>query len=572
MNEQRKKTTKVVLIVLLVIALLAGGTFAGIKLFQNKTVEVTPVSGLTLYWAPDSLTLYGEVASDSYQTVKYDKEKTILDILVSEGDTVSAGDPLYQYDASLDAIELELKKSKINSLQYEIDENRKMYKKYAKKDYESTLPTPEPTETPGPTPTPEATVKTSVSKGIGSDSVLLSLIHGEPLRNPNPIRIDELYDLEGEYDPGSILDCFESRKAPEPEYVFFYLDDGTQINYKISFQLVIVPGQGQTKALFASSGYNIDEKTGTHSFIIWDQNSMTQKVCGIMEGFFRNNVQVAYNTKEDKTVMLTDSTEKLSKLLVKFERQPDVTPEPTDAPSGGMSRAEKLALAEEYAKKIRDAEVEQKQLRLDVQKLELQGVDGYIRAEIDGTVSSVKDPKELSDGQAMITVKGKEGYYVRCALGEQYLEQVREGTVFGGYAYETGVVCTGIVTAIDTVPSTDSGYSTDGNVNVSYYPIRIQIQDGDQLQAGQYVEFTMSSENADYSDSLYLYEPYVRTIDGQPYVYIAKDGKLQKTAVTTGKTYFGYVEILGNDVTTEDYIAFPYDKNIGDGAKAKYPN
>ena len=57
--------------------------------------------------------------------------------------------------------------------------------------------------------------------------------------------------------------------------------------------------------------------------------------------------------------------------------------------------------------------------------------------------------------------------------------------------------------------------------------------------------------------------------DGSAYVWAEKRGRLEKRPVTLGSIndMQGTVEILSG-LTEEDYIAFPYGKNIRDGAKA----
>ena len=74
-------------------------------------------------------------------------------------------------------------------------------------------------------------------------------------------------------------------------------------------------------------------------------------------------------------------------------------------------------------------------------------------------------------------------------------------------------------------------------------------------------------------DALFLYNPYIRSDDSGKYVYkVGSDGKLMKQIVTTGRTMYGeYTEILSG-LTRDDYIAFPYGKNVKDGATVKYPD
>ena len=53
---------------------------------------------------------------------------------------------------------------------------------------------------------------------------------------------------------------------------------------------------------------------------------------------------------------------------------------------------------------------------------------------------------------------------------------------------------------------------------------------------------------------------------------MARDGKLRQEKVETGRVMYGYVELVGSGLTGEDYIAFPYNKDVRDGAPVKLPN
>ena len=127
----RRPTKKTNIILFSLGGLLAacGILFAVLKLLPGKEVSVVPVSEWSIGWMNDEIQMIGSAASDSWQDVPYDKDRTILEVFVQEGDTVAAGDPLYQYDATADAIDLELKSSKIESLLYQIEKDKKQYKK-----------------------------------------------------------------------------------------------------------------------------------------------------------------------------------------------------------------------------------------------------------------------------------------------------------------------------------------------------------------------------------------------------------------------------------------------------------
>ncbi|MEE0955577.1 MAG: hypothetical protein U0L49_07115, partial [Eubacterium sp.] len=69
------------------------------------------------------------------------------------------------------------------------------------------------------------------------------------------------------------------------------------------------------------------------------------------------------------------------------------------------------------------------------------------------------------------------------------------------------------------------------------------------------------------SEPFYLNQAFVRTDDGQPYVYARNDkGRLEKRTVTLGKYGESSWQILGG-LTMNDYIAFPYGNDVKEGAK-----
>ena len=66
---------------------------------------------------------------------------------------------------------------------------------------------------------------------------------------------------------------------------------------------------------------------------------------------------------------------------------------------------------------------------------------------------------------------------------------------------------------------------------------------------------------------IYLEKAFVRTEKGESYIYVrGADGKLEKRTVQVGKVLWGsYYEIL-SDLSEEDYLAFPYGKDVKQGA------
>ena len=74
---------------------------------------------------------------------------------------------------------------------------------------------------------------------------------------------------------------------------------------------------------------------------------------------------------------------------------------------------------------------------------------------------------------------------------------------------------------------------------------------------------------ADGMGMLYLYNAFVREEDGKMYVMKrGGDGLLVKQYIEVGKISGEGYEILSG-VTTDDYLAFPYGKEVKEGAKTR---
>ena len=132
----------------------------------------------------------------------------------------------------------------------------------------------------------------------------------------------------------------------------------------------------------------------------------------------------------------------------------------------------------------------------------------------------------------------------------------------------TGTSCEGEIIEILSYPKTNGNSWSDGNNNVSYYPFRVFVDESAQLQENDYVNVTYQKQQS--GNGLYLENMFVRTENGKSYVYVKNEkGVLEKRDVQTGRDLYGsYTQILGG-ITAEDSVAFPYGKDVFDGAKTK---
>jgi len=148
------------------------------------------------------------------------------------------------------------------------------------------------------------------------------------------------------------------------------------------------------------------------------------------------------------------------------------------------------------------------------------------------------------------------------------LETVKIGDIVQGTSYDAGMGFTAEITEISPYPvNNDSfyfGYGTE-NSNASYYPFLAYIEDAEGLVEGD-VELKIMENTP--STGIYLEKYFIlEEVNGKEYVYIqGSDGLLKKQYVETGITVYGMAKEIKRGISMSDKIAFPYGKNVVEGA------
>ena len=232
------------------------------------------------------------------------------------------------------------------------------------------------------------------------------------------------------------------------------------------------------------------------------------------------------------------------------------------------SKSELSMLQSAKRREISSSEIDIRIAEVQLRKLQSEIQDGVIYSEIDGTVKAIRDEDEArGEGSAIVEVSGGGGYYIEGALSELALGTVEKGQTVSVSSWSTGVSCEGTIAEISTYP-TDSGSSwSEGNPNVSYYPMKVFVDEDTNLQDGDLVDISYSSNGN--SDSWYLESMFVRNDNGANYVYVRNDkGLLEKRIIQVGNSSGGYTEIKSG-LTMDEFIAFPYGSDVVDGAKTR---
>lgn len=252
-----------------------------------------------------------------------------------------------------------------------------------------------------------------------------------------------------------------------------------------------------------------------------------------------------------------------------YEEDPDI-------PDGGggdggdqgttISRDEAIS---NQKNKIESLKLDIRESEISITKLEKKVSKEVIYSKIDGVVAKVGDPLTgVSEGNAFMTVKSKDGYYVKGTVSELMLDQVEEGTILNcsgsSGSFDAEVV------DVSSYPGSSNSFMGNGNPNVSYYTYSATILDKDvEVSEDDWLSITLkrSSEN---SGVIVLDKAFVRSENGKYYVYMDENGSLKKQFLTIGGNVNGGSSVLVKDgITREDKIAFPYGKSIKEGIKTK---
>lgn len=538
-----KKLKKIIITAAIAVA-ACGAVWGGLTIARNAQrgdVNVYSVSdfAMTNYWGDTSST-NGMVTTDKLQKIYVSSTQTVSKVYVTEGQTVKKGAKLLSYDSSLSQAEVEraqiqyerqsgnledaktefklLQKAKnkealqleLNKLQTQLDAEKKKYDQDPSHPYD------------GDNPVTEALLgtKTVENSSGGKETVYYyawtskSTLSGEHLLN----------------DFGGRLRATESTSPLVTNIVLVQRTDD-----KIG---------GSIQANWGVKVTDTYTKTG----------ETTYKVTV--------DVQLVTNLPDYEDPGHTYNSETIQKLEQQVARAQELM-------DSSMTRQElDVAIGTKY-KEIGQLETSLKVAKLDLEKKKSELGDGNVYAEFDGTVKAVRDATEaFNSSEAVVELSGGGGYYVTGTLSEMDLGSVQVGDTVQISSWRTGVNCEGEIVSIDDYPAQNGSNSGDGNSNVSYYPFKVFVSEDANLQPNDYVEMQyQKTAEADSANSLYLESFFLRSENGKSYVMVrGENDKLEKRWVQTGRDLWGsYTQIRGG-LTLEDYVAFPYGRDMVEGA------
>jgi multidrug efflux pump subunit AcrA (membrane-fusion protein) len=583
-KQGKKRIVTVILVVLLVAALLVGGVLLAKRLY-GKSVNVYAVSDVSYSYSwMDSSESEGTVSTDKIQSVYVSSTQQITEIYVEEGQTVHVGDPILAFDTTLSELELQRQSIKVEQLKLDIEDAEDQLKEID-------------TYRVG-----TASTVIDTSYGSGSGSSLVSVGYMPYLRTEDGLGTysDPLIYL---WDENCVLDeafirtavqlanenrelarqdtsAGEPETPVEPDEPILPDDDIEEPDEYIAMDESEDPDEttgseeptepespAEPEPVVPDEPEEPDEMDDPRVFVVFEVRDSNALVGDIL-----NNWEL---------VMLLDEDGGWAVNMV----SPDY-----DAGDQGTSyddyysssyydttvyytAAEIAQMKAECSQKIKDLELELKMAELEYDQLSYELSSGEVVSKIDGVVKTVRDVDEArQENKPVVLISGGGGYYVTSVLGELDLDTVQVGDTVSVMSWENYSQVEGTVVEISPYPDESNQYwfSTEGNQNVSVYPFKVFVDEDADLREGEYVEITFSGGD-DQSSGLYLTSAFVRQENGKNYVYVVgADGTLEQRFIKTGRVLWGSEYEILDGLTQDDYIAFPYGRNVKDGANVTY--
>lgn len=538
---------------------VCGAVWGGLTIARNAQrgdVNVYAVNecAMTDYWGDTSNTS-GMVTTDKLQKIYISQSQTVKKVWVKEGDSVKKGTVLVSYDSTLTQATVERAK---------IDYDRQTENLEVMKNELELLK--------------KAKNKETLQKECDDLEAKLKNLKAaydkdekHPYNADAPVTEGKITQAE----PTTItVKGADGKEQPATVYYYSWLSPSTIDEAKLG---EILSNLGVTPAgdvLTAVDTYVVlvqrhGDKVGGYVESTWGMVIMDRYTAG------NNNVDPPTPASKSVSFRLLNNlpdfvdTERKydSKEIQDTERKLAIAQELLDT---SMTQLDLNKAILEKAQAVKEQEVNLKVAKLKLDKKLAELGDGNVYAEFDGTVKAVRDPDEAyNNSEAVVELSGGGGYYVTGTLSEMDLGSVQVGDSVSISSWMTGAACEGTIVSIDDYPTSNGNNWGDGNSNVSYYPFKVFVTEDANLQPNDYVDIQYQKDTSaeESGSSLYLQSMFIRTDNGKSYVMArGEDGRLEQRWVQTGRDLWGsYTQIRGG-LTIDDYVAFPYGRDVVEGA------
>lgn len=614
------KTGKRVLIGAIIVALVGGG--AGGAYYLAKSRKSTPVSvysmndiGMDGYWG-DEKQMSGRVTADKIQSVYVSTTQIIQEIMVEEGQEVHVGDPLMSYDTTLTSLQLDSKALEVQKLELSIQKAQEELKKI--QSYKPGVPVsssgtgkkiamqtggesvfqtagiqalgpklaswfaggsvqksleglteesqdPSAPETPAPTE-PSETEPTQPTETEPTQPETPAPTQPTEPETPAPTQ-----PTEPETPAPTQPTIPELPEADRPTFVkgtgteqmpAIYLWKENQVISPSLLQYLLNGKEDVRVALMVRDGDQLmADGAYTEHLYTWLYEIR-------LEGTTPVILPVGYlmGADQDPLTIYTGDTENPDETLPGGDDIIDIDP---GEPGISYTAAEIAKMRSDKELELKDLQISLQVAQVEYEKVETELNNSMVYSKIDGVVKTIGDAETAAvDNTPLITVSGGGGYYIETGIGELDLGSIQVGDSVTVQSWETYETLEGTVYSIGDFPSSDYSNYGNGNSNVSYYPLTVFVDEDANLRENEYVDVTYNSSNSEEEiNSLYITSAFVRSENGKSYVMIAgENDTLEKRYISTGKNLWGSYTQIRSGLTIDDRVAFPYGKDVKEGA------
>lgn len=543
---------------------------------SGKAVKVAPVSSVNSGgWYDDSgIASYGTVTTNQKQDIYVDDTMPITQVYVKAGNTVKVGDRLVAYDTTLSSLELEMKEMQIQGIDLNIQNLQKEITqlkgtKTAKADTGASVVQTSADGEQQPTVQKMSAVKTTVLNTSKEDE------NKKPDGDTSKDDTTKDDNTKDDVPSSAIERPFPEALKGKEVYSEITLDsvpynkedaDGTM---EKPYRYLCAPGA----AVNAPFMLKVLKEGQVCAFDVVDNAEAPTKFvsCWILDG--KTGQVVIPDPQPTPDPEPTPNPEPTP--------EPEPIPEPEPAPEPDISedpvipdtpalpsKEEVTKQIKEKEQKIKDLGLSKRSAELELKKLKKKVGDGVIKSTVEGVVKEATDEASAkNENKPVVSVVGEEGFYVTGRVGETMLDQIKEGMTATVMSWQSGESYEATVTGVGNSPVSD--YSTGENQNQSFYPFTLVIHGDANLSNGESVNLSMNGIAAGSDGSIYLEKMFVREEGNRYYVYKRGDnGRLTKQYVEVGKNMYNSLEITSG-LTMDDLIAFPYGRDVKEGAKTQ---
>ena len=574
-----------------------------------KTVEVLPMNYVSSSGWGGQSTTQGNIFSDYVQELFPDSQKTISEIFVTEGQQVSIGTPLLQYDKTSLELAVQAREIDVKKVEVKIDEAQRKLKKYQNtKPYSTPRPTVRPTTKPTPRPTVRPTARpTSTPKPTPSPSLAPS---------PTPVPTPDV-NVYSELDLDSVP--YEGKGTTEEPYIFLCTENFEMSRAFLTHLLGLYPSPEPTQEPDPgpseepdptgdpdssgedSSGEEPSGDEGTSSLLdeqiplssaqgsgvpetdlvtpfaaVFEVREGNSNYGGLISSFHLDGTKLSALFSLPGLAIGADSARQVAQeaaLAAPVPRMASPSPSPTPKPTPSNNYNDMQYTSSQLSQFIKETkreitnlqhELKMAQLELDKAKKTLE--NSTVTSTVEGQVRSLLDiDTAVMEGKPFMVVSGAQQYYISGALNENLLGSVNVGDTVSAMCWMNNMTYQAQIVSISDYPLDDNNYYYYGsnvNPNSSNYEFVAVIDTPDDtLQTGYGVEITLELNANASIDAFYLSRPYFREDSSGYYVMLAgKDNRLKKQYVQLGKPapWGGNDLEIISGLTQEDFLAFPY--------------